>query len=163
MYTYSLDPKYRLKRAKLIADYQFGFGAGNALFDSDCIFILSKTKRVKQILSSNNNRLVSIRSMDGFMTLSIHGAKKLHNYFSYPKMRVVISEEAIPYVSIGKSVFCKHVSFIDSDLNCMDEVLIVDNRDNLVATGQLLLSPIEIINTNIGPAVSVRVGINNER
>lgn len=156
MYKYSLDPKHRLKRIQIMADYQFGFGSGIVLFDSNCIFILSKTKRVKQVLDINKNRLATIRTNDGFITLSIYGANILKSHLKYPKQRVIISEESVPYVSKGKTVFCKHVIDLDMDLRSMDEVLIVDSKDNLIATGQLLLSPLEIKDGLYGAAVFTR-------
>ena len=156
MYTYSLDKKYRLKRIQMIADYQFGFGSGSILFDSNCFFILSKTKRIKQVLDKNKNRIVTLRLTDGLMTLSIYGANILKKYLKYPKQRVVITNDSIPYVSKGKTVFCKHIIDMDIELRAMDEVLIVDTKDNLIATGQLLLSPIEIKSCKFGAAVFTR-------
>lgn len=160
MYSYSLDPKYRLKRIRLIADYQFGKGVGKILFEDGCNFIFSKTRRIKQILN-NNIRIATIRSNDGFIVLSIDGAKKIHNFIKYPLLRVVISDESVPFASLGKTVFSKFIISLDNNLRCKDEVLIVDKKDNLIAVGQLLLSPLEIINSNNGAAVNVRTGIKN--
>ncbi len=160
MYLCSLDSKYRLKRIRLIADYQFGFGSGLSLFDDDCKFILSKTFRIKQILSSNNERIATLRPSDGFLILSIYGSKKIHKFLSYPKLRVVVLDDAVPYVSIGKTAFNKHIIFVDKNLRCLDEVLIVDKNDTLLGVGQLLLAPNEILNSDSGPGVFVRSGIN---
>jgi uncharacterized protein with predicted RNA binding PUA domain len=37
----------------------------------------------------------------------------------------------------------------------------VDKQDNLIATGQLLLAPEEVLAMQNGPAVDVRVGVNS--
>ena len=44
----------------------------------------------------------------------------------------------------GKTAFIKHVVEIDPELRAREEVLLTDQADRLLATGQLLLSPIEI-------------------
>lgn len=110
----------------------------------------------------NNKRLATLRSKDGLLTLSIDGAIKLHSYLKYPQLRVVISVDAVPYVSIGKTAFSKHVIFIDENLRSKDEILVVDSEDNFIATGQLLLSPKEVINSKYGAAINIRYGINQK-
>ncbi|NLI62937.1 MAG: pseudouridine synthase [Methanosarcinaceae archaeon] len=142
-----------------MADYQFGKGAGDALFDENVRFVLSKTKRVRQVYDGNE-RLVTVRARDGFFTLSIEGAEKLHKHLEKPNLRVSVADEAVPFVSGGKTAFAKHVLSVDPKLRAGEEIIVTDKNDNLIATGQLLLAPEEIINIKHGPAVRVRNGIN---
>ena len=69
---------------------------------------------------------------------------------------MIINEDAIPFVTEGKSVFAKFVIEIDPELRARDEVLVVDEKDNLIRTGTLVLSPIEVRDFDRGPAVRVR-------
>ena len=156
-------PEMRLKRVRMMADYQFGKGAGVVLFDENATFLLSKTKRIRQI-HSKKERIATVRARDGFFTLSMEGARRLHCFLKKPAMRVVVSEEAVPFVSQGKTAFCKHILSIDPEIRAKEEILVTDENDRLLATGQLVLSPAEILVSETGPAVLVRNGIEkNEK
>lgn len=141
-----------------MADYQFGKGCGEVLFPDDATFILSRTKRVRQILSGDS-RIATVRAKDGVLTLSIEAASALHAYLPFPGQRVVICEDAVPFVSKGKTAFAKHVVELDPYLRAGEEVLVVNKQDELLATGQLLLSVSEVLAMDAGPAVDVRAGI----
>lgn len=146
-----------LKRVRIIADYQFGSGAGQSLFPDTVTFVLSRTGRVSQVLD-DGARIATLRASDGFFTLGKLGARRLHARFSYPKLRVTVSSEAAPFVGTGKSAFAKHVIHADPDLRARDEVLVVDENDTLLATGQAILSPPEMLAFKKGAAVKVRQG-----
>lgn len=152
----------RLSRVRIIADYQFGKGIGKELFPDGVTFQLSRTKRVRQIFYSGN-RIATVRAKDGFFTLSIEGASIVHRLLPEGKMRVIISDEAVPFVEKGKTAFIKHVLEIDPELRAGEEVLITDKADRLLATGQLLLSPLEIQDLDRGAAVDVRTGIASKK
>ena len=147
---------------RMIADFQFGKGIGRELFPDGATFQLSRTKRVRQVLYSGN-RIATARAKDGFLTLSIEGASVVHRLLPGKKLRVVVSEEAVPFVEKGKTAFIKHVVEIDPELRAGEEVLVTDADDRLLATGQLLLSPAEILALDSGAAVDVRVGIASKK
>ncbi|MBZ3936187.1 pseudouridine synthase [Methanimicrococcus blatticola] len=144
-----------------MADYQFGKGAGAVLFDDDSTFKLSKTKRIRQI-HSGGERIATVRAKDGFFTLSMEGARRLHAHLKAPAMRVAVVDDAAPFVAMGKTAFCKHIISIDPDIRAMEEILVTDKEDKLLATGQLVLSPQEILHSSQGAAVLVRSGIDKE-
>lgn len=97
-----------------------------------------------------------MRAPDGIFTLKIDGAKILHKSFKYPKLRVVIKDDAVPFVKDGKSVFAKFVKDCDPDLRPFDECLIVDKKDNLLAVGRCLLNRQEMLSFDTGVAVKTR-------
>ncbi|WP_410508339.1 PUA domain-containing protein [Methanosarcina hadiensis] len=152
----------RLSRVRMIADYQFGKGTGKELFPDGSTFQLSRTKRVRQVLYSGK-RIATARAKDGFFTLSIEGASIVHRLLPGKKLRVVVSDDAAPFVEAGKTAFAKHVIEIDPELRAGEEVLITDKKDRLLATGQLLLSPSEVLALDTGAAVDVRVGTASKR
>lgn len=152
----------RLSRVRMIADYQFGKGTGKELFPDGSTFQLSRTKRVRQVLYSGK-RIATARAKDGFFTLSIEGASIVHRLLPEKKLRVVISDDAAPFVEAGKTAFAKHVVEIDPELRAGEEVLVTDKTDRLLATGQLLLSPAEILALDSGAAVDVRVGTASKK
>lgn len=151
-----------LQRVRIIADYQFGPGAGKSLFPDTVSFALSRTRRVSQVLDGDM-RVATLRAFDGLLTLGQVGARRLHARFPYPKLRVTVNSEATPFVGAGKTAFAKHVVHADPDLRAHDEVLLVDENDTLIATGRALLSPPEMHAFNKGVAVKVRQGFLGAR
>ena len=146
-----------LKRVRIIADFQFGHGAGKALFPDGSEFLLSRTKRVRQI-TYNGLRIATVRAKDGVLTLSMEGGARLHSFLTAPALRVVVMEDAVPFVRNGKTAFARHVVEASPDVRASDEVLVVDENDTLLATGQAVLSAIEMQEFERGAAVDVRNG-----
>lgn len=144
-----------LKRARIIADYQFGRGAGQALFSDDTTYSLSKTGRLRY-LYAGKERIATVRASDNLLTLSMIGAKRLHVAFPSPRLRVVASDDAAPFVAKGGNVFAKHVLSVDSEIRAGEEVLVVDSGDSLLATGTAILAPEEMLQIKRGLAVQTR-------
>lgn len=150
-----------LLRIRTMADYQFGKGAGNALFPDNVNFRFSTTKRIRQIIL-DNDRLATVRAQDGMLTLSIAGARRLHAFFSYPAHRVVVNKDAAPFVAKGKNAFAKHVVTADTNIRAGQEILVVDEMDNLFGTGKAMLCALEMMSFKKGMAVNVRSGTEAE-
>lgn len=143
---------------RMIADYQFGRGAGKVLFPETCRFIISSTGRVRQIMD-NKERIATLKADSGWFTLSIEGAKRLHSFFPYPKLRVVVMDEVSEFIARGKSVFAKHVVDADRNIRANDEIIVVNTEDELLATGKAVLSAFEMLEMQRGMAVKVRQGV----
>lgn len=150
----------QLKRVRIIADFQFGKDIGEAMFPGGSEFLLSRTGRVRQI-TDNGVRIATVRASDGLLTLSIEGATRLHRFMKDPGMRVVVNSDAVPFVRSGKTAFARHVIDVDPLVRAMDEVLVTDEKDNLLATGQAVLCAIEMMDCKRGAAVMVRQGIED--
>jgi uncharacterized protein with predicted RNA binding PUA domain len=146
-----------LHRVRVIADYQFGTGAGEGLFPGGCEFILSQTGRVRQVLLAGV-RLASLRAGDGRLTLSFAGAGRLKEAIPPPGYRVGIDSSVREFIEGGKTAFARHVVTADPGIRAGDEVLLVTEDDELLATGTALLSGAEMLSFNYGPAVKVRQG-----
>jgi 7-cyano-7-deazaguanine tRNA-ribosyltransferase len=147
---------FDITRISAVADMQFGKGAGKVLFNDDITIIKSKkTGKIRNIYYKDNH-ILSIRASDGFFTLKIEGAKILHKYFKYPQLRVVVSEDSVPFIKEGKSVFAKFVKECDSELRPFDECLVVDEKDNLVGIGRCILNRDEMISFKYGVAAKIR-------
>lgn len=152
------NTKKELKKARVVADYQFGAGAGKILFPDNVEFILSKTRRIAQV-KEDGKRIATLRSFDGLLTLSIEGAKRLQHVFKYPRIRVVMNEESSEFIRKGGTAFCKHVIDADPAIRAYDEVMVMDEKDGLLATGKAMLSGEEMKIFEHGVAVKVRYGI----
>ncbi len=148
-----------LRLVRILADYQFGRNAGKALFSDRCEFIISpKTGKIRQI-TEGGVRIATIKADTGLLTISIEGAKRLKESFEFPKLRVVVIKSVADLIAKGKNVFAKHVINVDENIRANDEVIVVDEDDNLLATGKAMLSAHEMLEFNRGVAVKVRQGV----
>ena len=150
-----------LQRVRTIADFQFGAGAGEALFPGECTFQLSSTGRIRQV-KLDGERIATVRAQDGRLTLGIAGAARLVPVLAPPAYRVVVQEDVAEFVADGKNAMAKHVVAADAGIRAGDEVLVVTGDDMLIATGAALLSGHEMLAFNYGVAVKVRQGRGTE-
>lgn len=148
-----------VRKIKAIADYQFGVGAGEAIFTGN--INIEKSKKTGKIRHIYDGKvlLVNMRASDSYLILSKEGAKRLHNKMPYPQNRVVVNEDSEPFALEGKSVFCKFVTDCDDNIRSNDEVLIVNGQDKLLAYGKTLLGACEIKEFQTGQAVKTRKGM----
>ena len=147
-----------VKKLKAIADYQFGWGVGEALFKGNINVEKSKkTGKIRHIYDGKK-LIVNMRASDSYLVLSKEGAKRLHGAAPYPKNRVVVNKDSEPFALDGKSVFSKFVIECDENIRARDEVLIVNEEDKLLAYGKSLLSAVEISNFQTGQAIKTRKG-----
>ena len=159
---YSGDVRYvkdDVKKVKAIADYQFGMGAGEALFKGNINIEKSKkTGKIRHIYDGKT-LIVNMRASDSYLILSKEGAKRLHAAMPFPQNRVVVNEDSVPFALDGKSVFSKFVVECDENIRSKDEVLIVDEDDKLLAYGKSLLGACEIEQFETGQAIKTRKGM----
>ncbi|WP_414470602.1 tRNA guanosine(15) transglycosylase TgtA [Methanobacterium sp. ACI-7] len=147
-----------IEKIKYIADYQFGKGAGEALFTGDIKIEKSrKTGKIRHVYDGKD-LIATIRASDGIFVLNMNGAKRLHSYLPYPKNRVVVNSDAEPFAREGKSIFAKFVIDIDINIRANEEILIVNQNDDLLAFGKSILNAREIKDFNTGQAVKTRKG-----
>ncbi|RRJ33093.1 PUA domain-containing protein [Halocatena pleomorpha] len=146
------------ERLRTIADYQFGSGAGRALFPADETLSVVRTTsgRPQQIMCDggphDGRRIVSY-GVDGRFTLGIEGGHRLFEAFGRPA--VAVGDESIPFVTDGKNAFAKFVREVDEDIRPGDEVLITCS-ETLLAVGRAELSATAMRDFHTGVAVSVR-------
>ncbi len=146
-------------RVKTILDYQFGKGMGDVLTDGEIELVISrKTKRLRNLLL-NGEHVASLSHRRGLFILQKRGAEIVHENSKSTKYRVIVNADTAEFNKKGKSVFCKFVDDVDSDLNIMDECIVVTPKDELVAFGKLVVSPKELELGQQGMAVRVRGGI----
>ncbi len=150
-------------RAKAVARYQFGIPAADALFRGDVQLVKSKkTGKIRNVISDGEH-VLSMRAGDGIYTLRMEGAKRIVSSVPAPHMRVVVMDDAVPFVAEGRNAFCQFVTACDPELRPMEEAIVTDKDDNPIATGRMFLAPSEIPMMKKGMAVKVRSGSSDER
>jgi 7-cyano-7-deazaguanine tRNA-ribosyltransferase len=143
-------------RISAVADMQFGKGAAKALFTGHVTILKSKkTDKIRTVICDGEH-ILSMRAEDGLFTLKRAGGRRLLRRFRYPLLRVVILDDAVPFVRDGKSVFPQFVKDCDPALRPYDECLIVDQKDALIAIGRILLTPSEMRAFRHGVAAKTR-------
>ncbi|MEA2054533.1 MAG: tRNA guanosine(15) transglycosylase TgtA [Candidatus Thermoplasmatota archaeon] len=147
---------FDLHKLMAVADMQFGKGAGKALFDGNVRVVKSKkTGKIRNVYCDEKH-VVSMRATDGLFTLKIAGAELLHDCFKHQKLRIVVADNAVPFIGEGKNVFAKFVLECDEELRPYDEALIVSEEDELVAAGQCRMNREEMLSFERGIAVKTR-------
>jgi len=150
--------QHELDRLRTIADYQFGVGAGTALFPpaEDFEVTHSTSGRPRQV-RAESERLVSYGT-DGRFTLGLEGGRRLVTALPEPTARVVVGSESEPFVRDGKNVFAKFVQDVDDDVRPTDEVAVVHEDGGVLAVGRAELAADAMHDFETGMAVKVRAG-----
>ena len=149
-------------RAKAVSRYQFGLDATDALFRGKIELVISKnTGKIRNVISDGEH-ILSMRAGDGLYTLRKEGADRIASAVPAPFMRVRVCEDAVPFVSEGRNVFCQFVTECDEELRPMEEAIVTDPSGKVIATGRVLLVAEEIRSFKKGVAVKVRSGAGDE-
>ncbi|MFB6257011.1 MAG: PUA domain-containing protein [Haloplanus sp.] len=147
-----------LDRLRTVADYQFGAGAGAALFPrDDALEVTHSTGGRPRQVRAEAGRVVSYGT-DGRFTLGLEGGRRLVASLPAPAARVVVGPESEPFVRDGKNVFAKFVREVDSDVRPHDEVAVVRADGDLLAVGRAELAADAMGDFETGMAVKVRTG-----
>lgn len=145
-------------RIKAVADYQFGAGCGEVLFPNRVAVIRSrKTGKVKGIYHKGR-LLATLRPSDGYLALSVDGARLLVKALNPPRYRIVVQDDVLAFIKQGRNLFSKHVVSADPEIRPGEEVFITDSRDHVVAVGRATLNGTEMKRFKIGLAAKVRKG-----
>jgi 7-cyano-7-deazaguanine tRNA-ribosyltransferase len=92
---------------------------------------------------------------DGVPRPTFRGAGPLHAQLAPGRERVVVHEDAVPFVREGRSLFSAFALQADPALVPGGSALLVDANDSLLAVGRLVLAPHEMGRLRRGVAVRV--------
>jgi uncharacterized protein with predicted RNA binding PUA domain len=146
---------------RTVADYQFGGGAGAALFPSgeERTIERSRTGRPRQVLVPAG-RLVSVGGGDRF-TLGVEGGRRLAATLDPPACRVVVGDESEPFVRDGDNVFAKFVTDADPAVRARDEVVVGHRDGTVLGVGRAAMDAGAMADFETGMAVRVRGGVGS--
>jgi len=151
-----------LWKIRCVADYQFGNGVGNILFPDNVDIVYSKrTGRVRHVYL-DGKRLVTLRPRDGFFSLTVFGAKRIIEEVKPLRYWVKVQDDVSDFVAEGKSVFAKHVVDADEEIRPMEEVIVTNDKGEVLAVGKAVLTGKEMKAFKKGVAVKVRRGVAEE-
>ncbi|MCD4739575.1 tRNA guanosine(15) transglycosylase TgtA [archaeon] len=134
------------QKANSLAKYVYGVAFPKADFER------GKTGRLRRAYQ-NGKLLASFRASDG-MIIPHAFAKQIHK--KSKGARVVIDDEVQEFAREGKTVFAKFVRHCGEEVRAGMDVLVVNSKDELLASGTAVLSAREMIDFCEGPAVRIR-------
>ena len=120
-----------------------------------------RIRNVRIIEEGEVKHLLSLRAEDGLFTLKLEGAKKLHSSTGGVWNRVIVDEETGEYNARGFNVFSKFVMNCDEKIRAGDEVMVVDEKGNLLAVGKASVPYRAMMEMKSGVAVKVREGVRS--
>ena len=119
-------------------------------------FVYSKTKRVRNVHSSDGSHLFSPRLRDGGLSLTLEGARRLHGS-DIPT--VVVNDDSIPFTRKGRNVMHGFISDVKGELNPGLPCLLESEDGTFLGHGVALCTASEARCFTKGIAVKVRDGI----
>ena len=140
-------------------DALFGKGVSNVLQKELSFIYYRNTGRIKSFRI--NDQLVGTLRSDGGIALTIFGASILLNSSNFKQNCIIPNHDALPFVSEGRSLFCKHVEWFGSNINIGSEVVVIDKKGEVVAVGKSVVSQSQLHGRIGDVAVKVREGIKS--
>jgi uncharacterized protein with predicted RNA binding PUA domain len=164
-YVLNTEVKYSnqfMKSAEKISihiDALFGRGVSNVLPENIEFTHSKKTGRIKSF--GIKDKLVGTLRSDGGIALTIFGASVFMNHGTFRENCIIPIDDALPFVSEGRSLFCKHVEWYGKNINIGSEVVVIDRSNTVLAVGKSVVSQSQL-DSRIGDvAVKIREGIKS--
>jgi len=141
-------------------DALFGDGVSAALPAEVQFEFSRRTGRIKNF--SIAGRLAGTLRTDGGIALTIPGAQYLldNSGKQFRENCIAPVQEAVPFVSEGRSLFCRHVEWCGAYVKVGSDVVVIDSRNNkVIAVGAAILPAPLIKQYSRGVAVKIREGL----
>jgi len=148
-----------LQKIRSVADYQFGKHVGAKLFPDTVRIVYSKNTGKIRYIRLGEKLLATLRPTTGLFILTIAGAKRMTREVDPLRLWVKLEDYAEPFVAKGRSAFAKHVVDADLEIRPQEEVIVISQKNEVLAVGRALLTGTEMKTFNRGIAVRVRRGV----
>mgnify|MGYP003042253200 CR=1 FL=1 len=140
-------------------DALFGKGVSSVIPKEISFDYSRKTGRIKSF--AINNQLIGTLRSDGGIALTILGASIFINNREFKQNCIIPIHDALPFVSEGRSLFCKHVEWFGSNINIGSEVVVIDKNEDVLAVGKSVVSQSQLRGRKGDVAVKIREGIKS--
>ena len=144
--------EWLLYRFRAIANYQFGYGAGEILFPEGTQF---KFKSFNEVAEYNQKQLASLARGSGLLTLTLEGAIQLIEKFT--GNRVIFDGNEI----IGSALYCSGISDASPEIKPGDDVFVFNQEGKFLGIGKTNLTGCELKDLKYGLGVTLRKKIKN--
>lgn len=157
---------------KVLYELNFSRSDGEQLL-AHCAFVCNRHGRMKNVLNHEGKHILSTRLQDGGLSLTDEGAVACYGLAQSPPPdgfsiaepftgiekglpRVVLVDEAVPFVEKGRNVFHGFVVSVDPWITPGDKVLVISSDGRLVGHGVSQCSSEEFGMFSKGVAVRIR-------
>ena len=152
-----------LEKLRAIADYQFGYGAGAALFPDESEVEYSKNTGRPRHVFIGDTLLANYRPNDALFTITIAGAERIIDGVEGFDQFVVVVDDVLEFLEQGKTLFSKHVKEVGDGVKPGQETIILDTEGKVAAVGKAILTKNEMSRFKTGVAVKTRRGRKRHR
>ncbi|MHA1976527.1 MAG: DUF5591 domain-containing protein [Candidatus Hodarchaeales archaeon] len=132
---------------RVVADYQFGCGVGKLLIPDNAR--LQGHKELGIRIQYAGKHLMTFRSSTGFLTLSVEAARRI---LGSTKNIVRFEGESIR----GTTIFANAIRRADHEIRMNDEVIVVNENEEIIATGVAYLPGKLLIAMPRGLGIKIR-------
>jgi predicted RNA-binding protein (TIGR00451 family) len=152
---------FDMSKTKMTMDYLFGEGVSKKIDFSKISFVHSrKTGRIRQLEEVGSGKVLFTFRPNGSIAPTLLGAKLLlsgaRNFRA--AWIITVMDGVSEIVSQGKTVFCKHVVRCEYALRANDDVVILNEKKELLAVGRAVINGQAMKEFKRGQAVKVREG-----
>lgn len=151
-----MDPAVKIRHT---LDALFGSGTSKGLPADPDILLSRRTGRIRTV--SHGGRLLCTARIDGSLAITVHFAQMLLGTKGFRENCIEVSGEAVPFVSDGRSVFCRHVVWCGRNVRTAMDTPVLSG-DRVIAVGRALLSGEMIPGFRRGVAVKVRDSLKSQ-
>ena len=141
------------RQVTALLEWRYGIVVASALIKGLRAERSRRTGRLRAMLRDGQTEFVV--GTDGFPRPTYRGGARLHESLPPGRERVVVHSDAVPFVKEGRSLFSTFVMQADPALVPGAAALLVDENDDYLAVGRLLLAPHEMGRMRRGVAVRV--------
>ncbi|MFQ5781961.1 MAG: PUA domain-containing protein [Nitrosopumilus sp.] len=141
-------------------DALFGNGTSRHLPKDVEMTFSRKNGRIKTVL--HKGKLLCTLRIDGGLAISPYFAQILLKNKTFRNNCVEISEDAVPFVKEGRSVFCKHVVWCGKKVRISADTPVLF-KNKVIAVGKAVLSYEMISDFQRGVAVKVRDSLKSHK
>jgi 7-cyano-7-deazaguanine tRNA-ribosyltransferase len=141
---------------QLLALFEWSYGAEAAAHLGVMPFVADRSPRTGLLRSvRREGKVWFVLGPEGVLRPTWAAAPALLGLLPRPRGRVIVKEDAVPFVAEGRSLFSRFAGPADPALSPGASALLVDAEDHPLALGELLLAPAEIGRYRRGVAVRV--------
>ena len=141
-------------------DALFGNGVSRYMPKDVEMTFSKKTGRIRTV--SHNGKLLCTLRIDGGLAISPYFAQLLMKSKTFRENCVEINKDAAPFVSEGRSVFCKHVIWCGKKVRISADTPVLF-KDKVIAVGKAVLSSEMILDFDRGVAIKVRDSLKSHK
>ena len=149
-----------LLKLRQTIDALFGKGVSRFLPKDIEIIFSKKTGRIRTV--HFHKKLLCTLRIDGGLAITPYFAQLLLKSKKFKENCLEINKDAAPFVSEGRSVFCKHVIWCGKNIQIASDTPVMF-QNKVIAVGRAVLSSKMIVDFERGVAVKVRDSLKSRK